>query len=264
MGESVEFSALALDPEGEAVSYNWSVDGKRTTQGERFSYQPSAPGKHRVEIEVADKGGLKDLFRWDVQVEAPPAAPRVAMYTPYKEKMSLYSHLSRFFGVDVDVPGTAEAPIHYEWKIDGRSVVGQELLEFKNQKPGRHEVEVTATGPSGASIAHKWTVEVRDRQETDPQGPVGPPHLEMFELDNNISSDKKQLIVKGKLRNVGDHDAENVIIWISALDGQQGTISRRLALPSPQPLAPGQEASFQTAFSNRNEIADFRVEIVSK
>jgi hypothetical protein len=264
VGETVEFSALALDPEGEAVAYNWSVDGKRAAQGERFSYQPSAPGKHRVEIEAVDKGGLKDLFRWDVQVEAPPAAPRVAMYTPHKEKMSLYSHLSRFFGVDVDVPGAAEAPIRYEWKIDGRPVVGQELLEFKNQKPGRHEVEVTAAGPSGTVVVHRWTVDVRERQETDPQGPVGPPHLEMFELDNNLSTDKKQLIVKGKLRNVGDHDAENVIIWISALDSQQGTISRRLALPSPQPLAPGQEATFQTIFSNRNEIADFRVEIVSK
>lgn len=264
MGESIEFSALGLDPEGEELSYNWLVNGKKTAQGERFSYQPSAPGKHRVEIEVADKGGLKDLFRWDVQVEAPPAAPRVTMYTPHRERMRLYSHLSRFFGVAVDVPGTAEAPILYEWKIDGRSAAGRELLEFKNQKPGRHEVEVTATGPSGVSVGHKWVVEVQERQDTDPQGPVGPPHLEMFELDNDVSADKKQLVVKGKLRNVGDHDAENVIIWISALDAQQGTVSRRLALPSPQPLAPGQEATFQTIFSNRNEIADFRVEIVSK
>lgn len=264
MGETVEFSALGLDLEGEEIAYSWSVDGKKAAQGERFSYQPSAPGKHRVEIEVADKGGLKDLFRWEVQVEAPPAAPRVTMYTPHRERMRLYSHLSRFFGVAVDVPGTAEAPIRYEWKINGRSVVGQELLEFKNQKPGRHEVEVTATGPSGATANHRWSVDVQERQDTDPQGPVGPPHLEMFELDNDVSADKKQLIVKGKLRNVGDHDAENVIIWISALDAQQGTVSRRLALPSPQPLAPGQEATFQTIFSNRNEIADFRVEIVSK
>jgi hypothetical protein len=263
-GETLEFSALALDPDNEEVFYHWSVDGKRTAQGDRFSYSAAAAGKHRVELEAADKSGLKDVFRWEIQVETPPAAPRIVMYTPYREKMRLYSHLSRFFGVEVQVAGMAEPPIRYEWKIDGRRAAGQELLEFKNQEPGRHEVEVTATGPSGDSIVHKWTIDVQDRQEADASGPVGPPHLEMSALDNDLSADKKQVIVKGSLRNVGDHDAENVIIWISALDAQQGTVSRRLALPMPQPLAPGQSATFHTAFGNRDEIADFRVEIVSK
>ncbi len=263
-GDHVDFSALGLDPDNEEVFYSWSVDGKRVAQGDRFSYPAEAAGKHRVDLEVSDKGGLKDTFRWEVQVEIPPAAPRIAMYTPHREKMQLYAHLSRFFGVEVIVPGMVEPPIRYEWKIDGRPVRGQELLEFRNQKPGLHEVEVTATGPSGASVARRWIVEVKERRESDEPGPAGPPYLEMVEFDNNLSPDKKSVIVKGGIRNADDREVENVIIWVSALDAQQETIARRLALPAPQPLAPGQTASFQIAFDNKKEISNFKVEIVSK
>ncbi|MGE0681887.1 MAG: protein kinase [Candidatus Binatia bacterium] len=261
---TIEFSALALDPEGEEVAYSWSVDGKQAAQGNRFAYAADTAGKHRVELEVTDKGGLKDSFHWEVQVDAPPAAPRVAMYTPHKQRMLLYSHLSRFFGVEVETPGMLEPPIQYAWKIDGRPVAGRELLEFKDQSTGVHEIEVRATGPSGASVAHRWVVEVQERPGLDELEFGGPPHLEMFELDNEVSTDKKQIVVKGKLRNVSDREAENVIVWISALNGQQGVVFRRLALPTPQPLAPGQIATFALSFVNRSEISDFRVEIVSK
>lgn len=261
---TIEFSALALDPEGEEVSYSWSLDGKQAAQGNRFAYVAEGVGKHRIELEVTDTGGLKDSFHWDVQVDALPVAPRVAMYTPYTQRVPLYSHLSRFFGVEVETPGLVEPPIQYAWKINGRPAVGRELLEFKDQPPGRHEVEVRATGPSGASVVHRWVVEVRERPGMDELAFGGPPHLEMFELDNEVSADRKLVVVKGKLRNVSEREAENVIVWISALDAQQSVISRRLALPAPQPLAPGQAATFALSFANRSEISDFRVEIVSK
>lgn len=261
---TIEFSALALDPEGEEVSYQWSVDGKPMARGNRFAYTADRVGKYRVELEATDKGGLKDSFHWDVQVDAPPAAPRVAMYTPHKQRVPLYSHLSRFFGVEVETPGMTEPPIQYAWKIDGRPVAGRELVEFKDQPPGVHEVEVRATGPSGASVTHRWVVEVQERPGMEKLEFSGPPHLEMFELDNEVSADKKQVVVKGKLRNVSDREAENVIVWISALNDQQAVVSRRLALPAPQTLPPGQAATFALSFVNRNEISDFRIEIVSK
>jgi hypothetical protein len=186
------------------------------------------------------------------------------MYTPYSERLRLYSHLSRFFGVQVEVPGIVEPSIRYEWKIDGRPVAGHEVFEFKNQAPGRYEVEVVASGPSGASVSHRWSVEVWERQKDDTQFAGGPPYLEVFDLSNETNADKNQLVVKGKIRNVGDRDAENVIIWVSALDSQREVVSRRLVLPTPQPLSPGQSAIFQTAFSNRADIADFHIEAVSK
>jgi hypothetical protein len=113
-------------------------------------------------------------------------------------------------------------------------------------------------------VAHRWVVDVQERPGMDELEFGGPPHLEIFELDNEVSADKQQVVVKGKLRNVSGHEAENVIVWISALNDQQAVVSRRLALPAPQPLAPGQMATFALSFANRSEISDFRVEIVSK
>lgn len=263
-GDRIEFSALALDPQGETVSYSWSVDGNRTAQGEHFFYEVNSTGKHRVDLEVVDQGGLKDALHWEVQVAAPPAAPRITMYTPHQERVMFPPYFSRFFGVEVEVPGMAEPPIRYEWKIDNHFVGEQELLEIKNLTSGRHEVEVAATGPSGASIFHKWTVDIETPQESEEQSAFGPPRLEVAELDNNLSADKTQVIVKGRLRNGGERDVANIVTWISALDAQQRVVSRRLALPSPQPLVPGQAATFQTAFTNRSEIVDFHVEVVSK
>jgi hypothetical protein len=164
----------------------------------------------------------------------------------------------------VDVPGTVEPALRYEWKVDGRPVTGRELFEFKNQTPGTHEVEVTTTGPSGATIAPKWTVEVQEEQTMADRAPVWAPYLKLFDLENEISADKKQVIIRGKVENVDERNADNVVVWVTALNPQGQTVTRRLALPSPQPLAPGQTATFQVALSNREDAADFHFELVSK
>ena len=262
--ETIQFAALGLDPDGEEVVYRWVVDGKLTAAGDRFAYATGAVGKHIVELEVTDPGGLKDSFRWEVRVEAPSAALRVSMYTPHQKRLRLYSHLSRFFGIEVETPGVVEPPVRYAWKIDGQPASSRELLEFKDQPLGRHEVEVRATAPSGAIVVHRWEVDVWERPETEEIAFSGPPHLEIAELNNEVNEEKTRVTVRGTLRNVSKTEAENVIAWITALDARQGVVSRRLALPAPQPLAPNQVATFALSFANRSEIADFHVEIVSK
>ncbi len=263
-GETIEFSALALDPDEETVSYEWFVNGKPVAQGEHFSYEVGSAGKYSIGLTASDHGGLKDTARWEVAVVTPPSPPRLAMYTPHQDQVTFAAHFTRFFGVEVETPGSAEPPLHYEWRIDNRFAGESELLEWKNHTPGRHTVDVTVTGASGASISHRWIVNVQEKQELDEQSEVGPPRLTVAELENTISADKTQVVVKGRLQNVGERTVENIIAWVSALDAQQRTVSRRLALPAPQPLAPGQEAAFQTAFLNRGEIVDFHVEVVSK
>lgn len=264
LGETLQFSALALDPDGESVSYAWSVDGKHTVHGEHFSYEVGSTGEHRVELEASDQGGLKSTFRWEVQVATPPAAPQLTMYTPHQESVALFPHFSRFFGVEVEVPGMVEPSIRYEWEIDNRFAGEQELLEIKNLAPGRHEVEVAATGPSGASIFHRWTVNIQDQNESEEMDTVEPPRLVVSELDNDLSTDKKQVLVKGRIRNIGKREVSNMIAWVSALDSQQKTVVRRLVLPTPQPLVPDQVATLQAVFNNRSDIVDFHVEVVSK
>jgi hypothetical protein len=73
------------------------------------------------------------------------------------------------------------------------------------------------------------------------------------------------VIVTGKLRNTdAERAAENVIVWVTAVNGQGGEISRQMTLPSPQPIEPGRTSTFQVQLSNRDDAVDFRVQVVSK
>jgi hypothetical protein len=174
-----------------------------------------------------------------------------------------YPHLSRFFSVDVEVPGEPEPELTYEWKVDGRAVPGDTLFELKDQPVGNHEVEVTATTSSGAHISHQWTVEVR-KDEGD-RAAIWSPQLELSGLTNSVSADKKTVIVSGKLRNTDQERAtDNVIVWVTAINGRGQEVSRRMTLPSPQPIEPGRTASFQVQLSNREDAVDFRVQVVNK
>jgi len=263
-GENLDFSATASDPENDELTYTWSVDGKKTGKETRFTFTAADAGKHRIDLEVADRGGLKDRVRWDVEVPAPPAAPRLVMFTPHQAEFSLLPHQSRFFGVEIDVPGLVEPDLSYQWKIDSRPVSGQEVIEFKNKPVGTHKIEVTVTAPSGTSVTHQWTVAVRKEEGEELNPATLAPVLQVFDLDNTTSKDKKTITISGKVRNLDEKSAENVLVTISAVGADGQPVVRRVVLPTPQPLAGGEIATFQFAIANRETISDFRVEVVSK
>src|SRR5713226_3129824 len=263
-GENLDFSATASDPENDELTYTWSVDGKKTGKETRFTFTAADAGKYRIDLEVADRGGLKDRVRWDVEVPAPPAAPRLVMFTPHQAEFSLLPHQSRFFGVEIDVPGLVEPDLSYQWKIDGRPVSGQEVIEFKNKPVGMHKIEVIVTTPSGTSVTHQWTVAVRKEEGEELNPATLAPVLQVFDLDNTTSKDKKTITISGKVRNLDEKSAENVLVTISAVGADGQPVVRRVVLPTPQPLPGGEIATFQFAIANRETISDFRVEVVSK
>ena len=262
-GESLTFSATAIGSDGGDLRYEWTVNGKKVSQEPAFSFTARGKGTRRVELTIVDQRGLKSNARWEVQVTAPSVVPQLIMFTPHEAQCSLYPHMSRFFGVEVEMPGTLEPDLRYEWKIDGQPVEGEELLEFKNQSVGTHEVEVTVFSPLGASIAHRWTVQVLEDEKNRPM--IYSPDLEIVDLENVVSPDRKRITVKGKLRNSDEErSAANVVVWVTALNAQGEAIERRMTLPSPQPLAPGEVANFQVQFANRATTSDFHVEAVIK
>jgi len=262
-GETLTLSATAMDPDGEELLYEWLVNGKKVASDATFSFTAESLGGKRVEVKVTDPRGGKVSARWDIQVEPRPPTPRLVMFTPHENRHVLYDHLSRFFGVEVEVPGIAEPALRYEWKIDNKPVEGRELLEFKNRPIGTHEVEVIVISTTGERISHQWIVQVRADEADRPS--IWAPRLEIVELDNTLSKDKKVVTVSGKVRNSDEErTADNVIVWVSALNAQGEAVTRRLALPSPQPLAPGQTATFQVLLVNHDTASDFHVEVVSK
>ncbi|MSQ48309.1 MAG: serine/threonine protein kinase [Deltaproteobacteria bacterium] len=262
-GATVTLSATAIDPDGEELLYEWLLNGKKVASDATFPFTAESLGTWRVEVKVTDPRGGKVSTRWDIRIEARPPTPQLVMFTPHESRYTLYDHLSRFFGVEVEVPGVPEPELRYEWKINGTPVNGHELLEFKNQPIGTHRVEVAVLSAVGERVTHQWTVQVRADEADRPS--IWAPRLEIVELDNTRSKDKKFVTVTGTIRNIDEErTADNVIVWVSAINAQGDTVSRRMTLPTLQPLAPGQVAPFRVAFANRDAMSDFRVEVLSK
>jgi tetratricopeptide (TPR) repeat protein/predicted Ser/Thr protein kinase len=263
-GATQDFTITASDQENDELTYTWAIDGKKAGKETRFTFTAAEAGTHRIDLEVTDHGGLKDQARWEVDVPAPPAVPRLVMFTPHQAEFSLFPHQSRFLGVEVEVPGLVEPELNYQWKIDGRPVSGQEVIEFKNKPVGAHKIEVTVAASSGLNVIHQWTVTVRKEEGEDLNPPTLAPVLQVFDLDNTTSKDKKIITISGKVRNLDEKSAENVLVTISAVGVDGQPVLRRLVLPSPQPLPGGETATFQFAIANHETISDFRVEVVSK
>jgi anti-sigma factor RsiW len=53
-----------------------------------------------------------------------------------------------------------------------------------------------------------------------------------------------------------------VVVWVSTRDQGEKVLARRIAVPTPQPLAPGQVGSFQVLLPNQTSVAGFHYEVL--
>lgn len=182
--------------------------------------------------------------------------PGQVRITPPRERFALYSHLSRIFAIEVGTPGLVEPELRYEWSLDDNLVSTEEIFELKNQPPGVHTVEVTVRTPSGARTTQIWTVEIRKKEEGDPDVPSERWPAEVSAQMDDIVTDvtkKEPITLSGSVRNVGKREVDSLAIWVTAVDENDRPLSRRmLSVPQPQPLQPGQSARFSVRMTNRS------------
>ncbi|WP_276299893.1 PKD domain-containing protein [Halorussus lipolyticus] len=67
-GESMTFEAEASDPEGDATSLRWQVDGTKVGTGERLNHSFAEPGTRNVTVVADDGAGGRDRNSWSVRV----------------------------------------------------------------------------------------------------------------------------------------------------------------------------------------------------
>ncbi len=160
--------------------------------------------------------------------------------------------------------GRVGSRLHYTWKVNGQPAGNRELFEFRGWPVGTHRVEVTASAPWGKRARQEWTVEVLAARPLSQRKPVWSPRLAVLELSDEIGKDPRVLTLTGKVRNVDERSAEDIVVWVTAPDGQGRPLVRRLSFPRPQPLAPGQVGTFQVFLPSRDSISRFHVEVRSK
>ena len=73
-GTNLAFSVTASDPEGDALTYSWKLDGNEVSAGPSYTYSPgyADSGTHNVVITVLDGHGGNDTQSWSVTVNDVP------------------------------------------------------------------------------------------------------------------------------------------------------------------------------------------------
>ena len=254
-GESRAFLANAKDPDNDAITYSWEVDGRPVTgQDRRFSFLAQDVGSHRIRVAAIDPNGLSAEAKWDVQVQPIAVEPQLVMYTPHQRRLSLFPHQIRFFGVQVEVPGVAEPNLQYAWTLNGEAVPGKELYELRDPPVRTNEIRVRVSTPAGKQLSHQWTVEVRGPKKAGEVPDIWWPRTQVLGTGDLQTVDDKQAIItrKGKVINIDpSRAADNVIVEVKILGSNGQTLARHIAIPSPPPNPPMATATSVPGAKNR-------------
>lgn len=270
----VTFSARIGNSSGEAFvpgTYRvdfyvngWPLSSKQfTVEDDQGKNQQKQDQSARA---TTDQDGLHTEAPLNVRVEPKSAEPRLISFTPQQDNVALFLHQLRHFAVQVEIPGEAKPSLRYDWTVNGRPVSGQEVFEFKDQPMGKYDVTVTIAASSGAPLTHHWMVAVRGVHEEDDIGPLWSPRVEIFDTQDIVTTaDVQVLALSGKVRNLDKtRSADNVAIWISIHDRNGRQLTRHIAIPTPQPLAPGAIGTFTVQIPNLTSGSDFHTKVLDK
>jgi len=202
----------------------------------------------------------------NVRVGPPQREPRLISFTPQQDEVVLFLHQSRYFAVQIEIAEEARPSLRYDWTVNDRSVSEREVFEFKDQPMGKYEVTVTIAASSGAPLTRHWRVAVRGVHEDDDIGPLWSPRVEIFDTKDIVTTvEVPVLTLSGKVRNLDKtRSADNVAIWISIHDRNGKQLTRHIAIPTPQPLAPDEIGTFTVQIPNLPSGSNFHFKVLDK
>jgi hypothetical protein len=159
-GQDVVVSAArSISPVGDALTYEWSVDGAPFVAGSATRPPESFPvGAHTFTVRVTDAHTRSTQASTTVKVTAPPTTNLTAMPADPQsgETITLDS-------ASADAGGSV---VQHEWDLDGngtyeRSTDAVRTLETKFATPGAHTVGVRVTDNDGATSTQSLVITVR-------------------------------------------------------------------------------------------------------
>ncbi len=163
--QSKTLQARGSDPNDDAISYAWTVDGKsidHTAASFEFGTTGRSLGAHTVGVTVTDVDRMTANCSFQVTIERRPnEAPTVALTL---DKTSVYA------GAPVTAKAEGKDPhndeLTYAWKLNGRSrsETGTKVeIATAGLSGGRHSVGVTVRDDRGATGTDTKSFSVREK-----------------------------------------------------------------------------------------------------
>jgi len=202
LGSDVNFSAEVADiDDNDQLTYKWSLDGKKKSTSNSWSYKAQTEGQHKVTLNVADKKGILAQRTWLVNTDASPAKcvtldennelcmPDLnatdtedlpdQQSSGISAKSSNKNHAPRIVNINpseqklelllgADVNFSVEAAdddpddqLTYSWFLDRQIVSNSNTWFYKAQTEGRHKVYLRIADRRGRLAHYTWSVNTR-------------------------------------------------------------------------------------------------------
>jgi len=173
LGESASLSASASDPNGDALTYAWSVDGSSVTNdAARFEFGSTgrSVGSHTVKVLVTDVDGMTDSCEFTVGVNRRPnVLPTVGLSLSKKDVCA--GEVITATSTPKDPDGD---PLTHSWQVNGQPHRGSDAvtrIDTSGMAGGSHTVTVTtkddrggtATASQTFTLCEKITIQVDKR-----------------------------------------------------------------------------------------------------
>lgn len=137
-GETVEFYILANDPDGDPVTYQFTVDGEAVSTRSTFLFQALELGTHTIEGIVTSQG-LSTSRAWIATVRA-NRAPMVLNHSPASLSPSISVGETVRFSVDATDPDGDDVTVTF--RVDGTEIPVEPWggIELTPAAPGQYSV----------------------------------------------------------------------------------------------------------------------------
>jgi outer membrane protein OmpA-like peptidoglycan-associated protein len=164
-GESTTLRAQASDPNNDALTYSWTVDGQSVTNNQPefvFGSTGRAFGAHTVNVTVTDVDGMTANCGFSVTVNQRPNHPPTVSLSLDKSDVYMCDTITAVAqGADPD-----NDTLTYSWTVDGqqRPETGSQIqINTCGLAGGSHTVAVTVTDPRGATATDTKSFSVREK-----------------------------------------------------------------------------------------------------
>lgn len=151
-------AGASYDPDGDSVSWAWSLGDGSSASGEKVSHEFSSTGSYSVTLTVEDGNGSKDTRIKKVTVTA-----QSDNEAPWAEFDYECSELTCEFdaGPSRDPDGNL---VNYQWSMGDGSTQDSMTVEHQFADAGRYRVTLTVQDDKGGTNSRTSTIEVeRDR-----------------------------------------------------------------------------------------------------
>jgi hypothetical protein len=162
-GSPLQFTVDAYDPDGGALAYTWTLDGRvQSERGAAFVYLPQtgAAGYHAVALSVGDAGGATTLLNWTVLVRKTNLPPVIESFEPAQDAVMKEGQT---LALSVSASDPNGDTLTYEWVLNGYSAGFGRFFNFSPDFSSAGAWTLQALVRDGASTtAHPWNITVLD------------------------------------------------------------------------------------------------------